>query len=102
MLKEIHHRVKINLQVVTSLLRLQLYKIDDKTAAEPFQKSLDRIASMALLHETIYKGKSSLSAFRSGVKKAPFRLEFSEFEDEYVEIKGQKFYGFPALSMSRN
>jgi spore coat protein H len=31
-----------------------------------------------------------------------FRLEFSEFEDEYIEIKGQTFYGFPTLSMSSN
>ena len=56
MLKEIHHRVKNNLQVVTSLLRLQLYKIEDKTAAEPFQESIDRIASMALIHEKMYQG----------------------------------------------
>jgi len=56
MLKEIHHRVKNNLQVVTSLLRLQLYKIEDQTAAEPFQESIDRIASMALIHEKMYQG----------------------------------------------
>jgi len=49
-----------------------------------------------------YKGNSSLSASSSGVKKLPFRLEFSEFENEYIEIKGQTFYGFPALSMSSN
>jgi len=56
MLKEIHHRVKNNLQVVTSLLRLQLYKIEDQTAVEPFQESIDRIASMALIHEKMYQG----------------------------------------------
>lgn len=49
-----------------------------------------------------YKGNSSLSASSSGVTKLPFRLEFSEFEDDYTEIKGQTFYGFPALSMSSN
>jgi spore coat protein H len=49
-----------------------------------------------------YKGNSSLSAASSGVKKLPFRMEFNEFEDEYTEIKGQTFYGFPALSMSSN
>ncbi len=49
-----------------------------------------------------YKGNSSLSASSGGVKKLPFRLEFSEFEDDYIEIKGQTFYGFPALSMSSN
>jgi len=56
MLKEIHHRVKNNLQVVTSLLRLQLYKIEDEFAAEPFYESIDRINSMALIHEKMYQG----------------------------------------------
>lgn len=56
MLKEIHHRVKNNLQVVTSLLRLQLYKIENETAVIPFQESIDRISSMALIHEKMYQG----------------------------------------------
>lgn len=49
-----------------------------------------------------YKGNSSLSAYSTGVKKLPFRLEFDQFEDDYPEITGQTFYGFPALSMSSN
>ncbi len=49
-----------------------------------------------------YKGNSSLSAYSSGVNKLPFRLEFNEFSDDYPEINGQTFYGFPALSMSSN
>ncbi len=56
MLKEIHHRVKNNLQIVTSLLRLQLHKIEDKNSVEPFQESIDRIASIALIHEKMYEG----------------------------------------------
>ncbi len=49
-----------------------------------------------------YKGNSSLKAYSSGVQKLPFRLEFDRFSDDYPEIKGQTFYGFPALSMSSN
>jgi hypothetical protein len=49
-----------------------------------------------------YKGNSSLSAYSSGVNKLPFRLEFDQFEDDFPEITGQTFYGFPALSMSSN
>lgn len=56
MLKEIHHRVKNNLQVITSLLRLQQHKISDKENATPFLESIDRISSMALIHEKMYKG----------------------------------------------
>jgi two-component sensor histidine kinase len=56
MLSEIHHRVKNNLQVITSLLRLQLYKIDNEETAAPFNESIDRISSMSLIHEKMYQG----------------------------------------------
>lgn len=56
MLKEIHHRVKNNLQVITSLLRLQLYKLEDKKSIEPFEESISRVNAMALIHEKMYKG----------------------------------------------
>ena len=47
------------------------------------------------------KGNSSLSsAWRSGNYKLPFRLDFDEFEDQYPEIKNQRFYGFNELSFS--
>ncbi|MFK8037825.1 MAG: sensor histidine kinase [Crocinitomicaceae bacterium] len=57
MLKEIHHRVKNNLQVIISLLRLQLFQLDhnDKVSG-PFQDSINRISTMALIHEKMYKG----------------------------------------------
>ena len=57
MLKEIHHRVKNNLQVITSLLRLQLFQLDqDHKASAPFQDSINRISTMALIHEKMYRG----------------------------------------------
>lgn len=47
------------------------------------------------------KGNSSLnSAWRAGVYKLPFRLNFDEFEDDFPEIKNQRFYGFQELSFS--
>lgn len=47
------------------------------------------------------KGNSSLSnAWRSGNYKLPFRLDFDEFEDQYPEIKNQRFFGFNELSFS--
>ena len=54
LLKEVHHRVKNNLQVVTSLLRLEAARIAHPTTKSVLREMQGRIRAMALLHETIY------------------------------------------------
>ena len=78
--KEIHHRIKNNLQVISSLLDLQAEQfkgrtdIIDSEVLEAFRESQDRVISMALIHEELYKG----GGFET--------LNFAPYIEELAEI----------------
>ncbi len=91
LIKEIHHRVKNNLLVIQSLLRLPLKHIRDEEAREYFRESSNRVKSMSMIHERLYRthdfssinvaeyvyslGRMLLDSYKVGENRV--RLEFS-------------------------
>lgn len=77
LLKEVHHRVKNNLQIISSLLRLQAAQIDHPIARATLRDMQNRVRSMALLHENLYRSEDlaqvNLAAYFQGICAQLFR-----------------------------
>jgi PAS domain S-box-containing protein len=88
LLKEVHHRVKNNLQIIASLLNLQIRKLTDPATIEALKDSQSRVRSMALVHEHLYKGKDFAHIDLGDYIRA---LGTALFKSSDATIRGVKF-----------
>jgi len=86
LMKELHHRVKNNLQIVSSLLNLQSARIDDPMAQKALMEGQHRIEAMSLIHQKLYQTKTT-----SRVNIQEFIAELSE---NLMHAYGYKTHNF--------
>jgi PAS domain S-box-containing protein len=88
LLKEIHHRVKNNLQIISSMLRLQGSRISDPHLEELFRASQTRIVAMAIVHEQLYQADDigTVPALRYVRSLASYLLQLYLPDPEQIQL----------------
>lgn len=95
LLKEIHHRVKNNFQVITSLLNLQARNMKNEELVDHFSGIYNRIRSMALVHEKLYQSENISSLDFSGYVRSlvnEIQQSFSYQPGVQLEVTGSNVY----------
>lgn len=92
LLQEIHHRVKNNLQVVSSMIRLQANINKDPNAVKILHEAVDRVKTIALIHDKIYKSSDinviKLNEYIDSLYK-DIKLQFSSNKEIVFSIEGE-------------
>ncbi|MCS7202540.1 MAG: sensor histidine kinase [Dictyoglomus sp.] len=98
LLKEIHHRVKNNLQTIASLLRIQMRRIDSESAKMILQESINRINSIALVHESLSRFEEDRVDIIEVAGKLinAFKQTYEQFPYEFNLKKGRKKLFLPS------
>ena len=94
LVKEVHHRVKNNFQVVSSLLELQSKGIEDKKALELANEGKNRVKSMALIHQKLYQNDTGLVDFDEYIRQLVKELSSLNTDGKEVEtnIKSEHMF----------
>ncbi len=88
LMKEIHHRVKNNLQIISSLLNIQSRKSQNESASTALQESKNRVQSMALIHQSLYQKENITSVqIKDYIEQLLETLMNSFGIDNMVELK---------------
>ncbi len=88
--KEIHHRIKNNLQVISTLLYLESEKFKEKEVIDAFKDSRDRVRTMALVHEKLYQSEDMES------------IDFSDYSKNLLNYLYQSYVVAKNISMDIN
>ena len=90
LLKEVHHRVKNNMQMMMSLLGLQAASIEDPKYAKLFLDNIDRLSAMSLVHESIYKvenfEKINMKSYLGDIVKHLQRITRHKIEYDFAPL----------------
>jgi PAS domain S-box-containing protein len=99
LLKEVHHRVKNNLAIISGLLTLELYQMSESRAKLPLQRSINRIQSMAKVHELLY----STGSF-SSINLKDYLQQLSEVIHDTFDVgeQVQVFFNIDDLEVNIN
>ncbi|MBL0174980.1 MAG: PAS domain S-box protein [Ignavibacteria bacterium] len=96
LLKEIHHRVKNNLQVISSLLNLQASSISDPQALEAFVESQQRVKTMGMIHEKLYQSKDlahiEFADYVRNLASSLFRSYSTNGHGVRLEVEAENIY----------
>lgn len=87
LLREVHHRVKNNMQIISSLLNLQSRNVKDKIYLELIKESRDRVKSMAIIHEKLYQSDDLAEIYFADYIKSLANYLFSSYTKKCDHIK---------------
>lgn len=93
LLKEVHHRVKNNLNIISSMLGLQMLREKDDTIKQVFQKNRLRIDSIAMVHEILYRHSDfeSINIYEYLIQLSSMLLEMSD-EDVMLHLQDKRLF----------
>ena len=86
LLKEVHHRVKNNLQIISSLLNLQSNYLDNDDSKSLFKETQNRIKTIALVHEKLYKSDDVEYVNLNDYIKSIVSLLSYSFDKDYIDV----------------